>query len=372
MQAQYAVEDTSSVFSPALLFFKDLIGRNLAEAVRIAGGPARLRPHVKTHKTPEIVRLCLDAGITKHKCATLAEAEMLASCGAPDVFLAYPLVGPNCGRFARLARAYPSTRFAAACDHPASAEALSRAVSDEGQAVDVLLELDVGHHRTGLAPGPAAVALYEKIRGLPGLRPGGIHAYDGHNSQEGRGDREAAVRSALAPVLALRAALEAKGLPVPRLVAGGTPTFPVFAGLDIPGLECSPGTLLLHDHGYATRYPDLAGFTPAALVLTRVVSRPTPTRVTFDVGTKSIASDPPVGQRLALLGVPGYEPVLHNEEHFAVEMRDAERFPPGAEALAVPTHVCPTVALHRRAYVVEGGRVTGTWEVVARDRVLRY
>jgi D-serine deaminase-like pyridoxal phosphate-dependent protein len=369
---KYAVEDTSSVFSPALLFYKDLIRRNIAEAVRIAGGPARLRPHVKTHKTPEVVRLCLDAGITKHKCATLAEAEMLAACGAPDVFVAYPLVGPNCGRFARLARAFPGTRFAAACDHPDSAEALSRAVSAEGQTVDVLLELDVGHHRTGLAPGPAAAALYEHIGRLPGLRPGGIHAYDGHNSQERLGDRESSVRALLEPVLALRRVLEGKGLPVPRLIAGGTPTFPVYAGLDVPGLECSPGTLVLHDHGYATRFRDLAGFTPAALLLTRVVSRPTPSRVTFDAGTKSVASDPPPGQRLALVGVPGYEPVLHNEEHFTVETPAADRYPPGAEVLAVPTHVCPTVALHRRAYVVEGGRVTGTWEVVARDRVLRY
>src|SRR5271166_3678434 len=98
MHQRYTVTDTSSIFSPALLFYKDLIRNNIAEAVRIAGDPSRLRPHVKTHKTPEIVRLCLDAGITKHKCATLAEAEMLATSGAQDIFLAYPLVGPNCGR----------------------------------------------------------------------------------------------------------------------------------------------------------------------------------------------------------------------------------------------------------------------------------
>jgi D-serine deaminase-like pyridoxal phosphate-dependent protein len=374
MHPQYAVDDTSSVFSPALLFYKDLIRRNIAEAVRVAGNPSRLRPHVKTHKTPEIVRLCLDAGITKHKCATLAEAEMLATCGAAEVFLAYPLVGPNCGRLARLARAYPATKFAVSCDHPASAEALSKAMAAEGQTVDVLLELNVGHDRTGLAPGSAAVSLYEQIGKLPGLRPGGIHAYDGHNSQESRGEREAAVRALLTPVLSLRGTLESKGLPVPRLIAGGTPTFPVYASLDVPGLECSPGTLILHDHGYGTKYADLAGFTPAALVLTRVVSRPTPTRVTFDVGTKAIASDPPAGKRLALLDVPQYEPVLHNEEHFTVEMpaASAERFSPGKEVFAVPTHVCPTVALHRRAYVVESGKVTGTWEIVARDRVLSF
>ena len=103
---------------------------------------------------------------------------------------------------------------------------------------------------------------------------------------------------------------------------------------------------------------------------TRVISRPTPTRVTFDLGYKAVASDPPSGKRLVLLGVPEYEPVLQNEEHLVVETPAAERFVPGDEVLAIPTHVCPTVAMHQRAYVVEGGRVTGTWDIVGRDRVL--
>src|SRR5215469_10107050 len=120
MDSHYAVEGTSAVYSPALLFYKDLICRNIAHAVEMAGSPARLRPHVKTHKTREIVRLELAAGITKHKCATLAEAEMLAGCGAPDVLIAYNLVGPNCARMARLAQAYPGCRFSVLADHPAA------------------------------------------------------------------------------------------------------------------------------------------------------------------------------------------------------------------------------------------------------------
>ena len=103
MNAAYLVSDPSAVFSPALLFFKDLIRQNIAHALEMAGGPERLRPHVKTHKTREIVGMQLDMGITKHKCATLAEAEMLAGCGAPDVLLAYPMVGPNCAAW----RAWP-------------------------------------------------------------------------------------------------------------------------------------------------------------------------------------------------------------------------------------------------------------------------
>ncbi|HZT82383.1 MAG TPA: D-TA family PLP-dependent enzyme [Gemmataceae bacterium] len=370
MNPQYAVRDTAAVFSPALLFYKDLIRRNIAHAVAVAGAPERLRPHVKTHKTREIVRLQLAAGITKHKCATIAEAEMLATCGVRDVLLAYPMVGPNCARFALLARAYPGTRFAVLGDSAAGLRALSAALAAAGQEADVLLDVDVGQHRTGVAPGEEAVGLYELIAALPGLRPGGLHVYDGHNHQESYLEREAAVRRLLDPVLALRDALGRKGLPVPRLTLGGTPTFPVFARLNLPGAELSPGTCILHDHGYGSRFADLGGFVPAALLLTRVISRPTPTRLTLDLGYKAVASDPPAGLRCVLLDVPDYRPVLQNEEHFVIETPAADRFQPGDEVFAIPTHICPTSALHRQAYVVEGGRVTERWDIASRDRVL--
>ncbi|MFO0877183.1 MAG: D-TA family PLP-dependent enzyme [Gemmataceae bacterium] len=368
--SQYSIADTSAIFSPGLVFFKDLIAKNLARTIEMAGGVERLRPHCKTHKTREIIRMELEAGITKHKVATLAEAEMVASCGAPDVFLAYPIIGPNVPRLAQLLRKFPQTRFAVTADHPAALEKLAQYLAAQKLEVDVLLDVDVGQHRTGIAPGPEAVELYALIDRLPGVRPAGLHLYDGHNHQEGVVEREAAVQAGLEPSLRLRDALLARGLPVPRLVVGGTPTFPVFARLQIPHLECSPGTLILHDNGYGSRFADLAGFIPGALLLTRVISRPTPTRVTFDLGYKAVASDPPAGKRLILLDVPEYQAVLQNEEHLVVETPMADRFQPGDEVLAIPTHICPTVAMHQRAYVVEGGRVTGTWEIVGRDRVL--
>ena len=371
MHPSYQIADTSAVFSPALLFYKELIRQNIARAVEIAGSPARLRPHVKTHKTREIVRMELDAGIGKHKCATLAEAEMLADNGVADVLLAYNMVGPNCRRLARLTLAYPGCRFAVLADHPAATRALSEAMAAAGQTADVLLDIDTGQHRTGIAPAKRAVALYELLDQLPGLRPGGIHVYDGHNHQEDPEERRAAALAGLEPVLELRRTLEKKGLPVPRLVLGGTPTFPIYAKLDLPGLELAPGTCFLHDHGYGTRFADLSGFTPAALLLTRVISRPTPRRITLDLGYKAVASDPPAGKRCVLLNVPDSEPVLQNEEHFVVETPAADQFSPGDEVYAVPTHICPTCALHRQAYIVENGKVTDRWDIAARDRVIR-
>ena len=194
---------------------------------------------------------------------------------------------------------FPDCRFSVLADHTAGIMALSRALSDEGQSVDVLLDLDIGQHRTGVAPGAEAIELYEMIHRSPGLRAGGLHVYDGHNHQESFVERQNAVRTQLQPVLKLRMNLEQKGLPTSRFVVGGTPTYPVYSRLELPGLECSPGTLVLHDHSYSSRFPDLVGFTPAALLLTHVISRPTPTRLTLDLGPDHVA---PSRRRLAVSG----------------------------------------------------------------------
>ena len=202
------------------------------------------------------------------------------------------------------------------------------------------------------------------------MKPGGLHVYDGHNHQHPLEERKAAVQKLLEPVLDLRTALEKSGLPVPRLVFGGTPTFPIFATLEIAGAECSPGTCVLNDFNYGQWFQDMSEFTHAALVLTRVISRPTPTRVTFDLGYKAVASDPPAGKRCVLLNLPNATAVLQNEEHLVVETPDAEQWKPGDVAYALPAHVCPTSALHQFAYVVEDGAVVDRWEIASRDRIL--
>jgi D-serine deaminase-like pyridoxal phosphate-dependent protein len=371
MNPAYALSDVASVFSPSLVFYPELIRKNIARVVEMAGSPDRLRPHVKTHKTREIARMLLEAGVTKHKCATIAEAEMLATAEAPDVLLAYPIVGPNLGRLAALIRKYPGTKFSVLIDDPAMTRALSDTMAAAGLTVDVLLDLDVGHHRSGVPVGDAALSLYELAGSLPGLSLNGFQLYDGHNNQPDRSVREAAAREFIAPVVELRKKAEAKGLRVPRLVCGGTPSFPVYAAMtDIPGIECSPGTFVLHDAGYGPKYPDLSGITPAAVLITRVISRPTADRVTLDLGNKSVAADPLLEKRVTLLDFPEYKTVGHNEEHLIVETAGAARYKPGDVVYALPGHICPTVALHREVLVADGGKIAGKWTVASRDRVL--
>lgn len=371
MNAEYRIDNPGEMFSPALVFYKSLIAHNIAEVIRMAGSPGRLIPHVKTHKCKEIARMQLDAGIEKHKCATVAEAEMLAQVGAPFVLIAYPVIGPNVARVRALVAKYPGTKFAVLCDHPDGAAMLSAGFADASTPLDVLMDVNVGHDRTGIRAGPEAIALYEKIAAAPGLKVAGLHVYDGHNHQEQLVDREAAVRGLMGPVLEMRRELERRGLPVPTMVCGGTPTFPVWSKVtDVPGLVCSPGTFVLYDSGYGSKYAELSALKPAALVVSRVISRPTPTRVTTDMGHKAIAADPPAGKRATLLNVGEYTTALQNEEHFAFDSPTASDWKIGDLVYAVPAHVCPTVALHRRAYVVENNRIIGTWEIASRDRML--
>ncbi|MBC7856446.1 MAG: D-TA family PLP-dependent enzyme [Pirellulaceae bacterium] len=369
MDPHYAIADTREIVTPAFVIFPEILSANLAEMVRIAGSAARLRPHCKTHKMREVIELELAAGVTKHKCATIAEAEMLARAGVRDVFLAYNIVGANIARVVKFVQAFPDVRLAVTADHPRPVEELGRALAAAGNKVEVLLDIDSGQHRTGLPVGAAARRLYEQIADTPGLVAGGFHLYDGQNHQKGIEERRTAVLACFEPAARFRKELLNAGLSVPRIVAGGTGSFPIFAELDDSALELSPGTIVFHDTGYGETFPDLK-FTPAALLLTRCISRPTENRVTLDLGYKAVASDPPAGNRLFFPDLPDAKAVLQNEEHLVLETSQASRFQPGDELLAIPRHVCPTSALHKFAYVVQGARVVGTWQVAARDRVL--
>jgi D-serine deaminase-like pyridoxal phosphate-dependent protein len=368
MDPRYPLHNPSELLSPSLLIFRALVRRNLEAMIALARGADRLRPHVKTHKMAEVVRLAERLGIHKHKCATIAEAEMIASAGGTDALLAYPLVGPNVARLARLVRAYPHTTFRALVDQPDAARALSAGMARAGRALPVLVDLEVGMGRTGIEPGDAAADLYALVDALPNLVPDGLHAYDGHIHDSDLAARRHAAEPGAERTLQLRDRLLARGLPVPRLVLGGTPTFPIHSAREVPGVECSPGTCTLHDAGYAARLPDLP-FTPAAVLLTRVISHPRPGRLCLDLGHKAVAADPP-GARLTLLDIPDATLGAQSEEHLVVDTPHAAQFPPGTPALALPTHICPTCALHRRAVVVEDGEVVDEWEVSARDRKL--
>jgi D-serine deaminase-like pyridoxal phosphate-dependent protein len=361
----YVLDNAGDVPSPALIVYRARAEENIRRMVRQAGAPSRLRPHLKTTKLTQIVRAFLAEGVDRFKVATLGEARMAAAAGACDVLLGYPPVGPNVRLLLDLMAAFPAAAFSALVDDERALEALAAAASARDVTVPLFLDLDVGMHRTGMAPGPDALAFYQRMAALPGVQPAGLHAYDGHIRDTDPAARRARCDEAFRPVADLRAEIGRRGLPAPIVVAGGSPTFPVHAGR--ADVECSPGTLVFSDLCTLRTFPDL-DYLPAALVLTRVVSHPGRRRLCLDLGHKAIAAENP-HPRVALLNLPDATAVGHSEEHLVVETDRAADVQVGTCLYGVPWHVCPTVALYDEAVIAEGGRATERWPI-ARGRTI--
>ncbi len=360
----YDFAGVESVASPALILYRDRMEENLRQMVAIAGDPARLRPHVKTHKLAPLIVRQVELGITKFKASTIAEAEMCADGGATEVLLAYPAIGPNVKRLCELARHFPKVKFSALTDSKESIHALGAGAREAGITLDVFLDLDPGMHRTGAPIGPEAVELYRLLSAEKGLHAAGLHCYDGHLHQQDLSEREQACEAVFTQVLALRRELEAAGLPVPVLVASGSPTFAIHARHQ--DRELSPGTTVLWDFGYGDKHPDLP-FVPAALLLMRVVSKPGPNRLTLDLGHKAVAAENP-HPRVRIIEIPEATFPMQSEEHLVIETPRAQEFSIGQVLHGIPRHVCPTVALHNEAVVIANGAVADRWPITARGR----
>jgi D-serine deaminase-like pyridoxal phosphate-dependent protein len=362
----YTITDVDALDTPALVIYPDRVRQNIDRLLAYVDDVDRLRPHVKTHKSPDASRLLLDAGIRKFKCATIAEAEMLAEAGAPDVLLAYQPVGAKQQRLVNLIQAYPNTRFACLIDNRDTTEQLGKRAIAAGLTIPVYIDLNVGMDRTGILPDDRAVTLYEQLATLPGIQPVGLHAYDGHLRDTDMSVRTARCDAAFAPVAQLREQLQTRGYE-PIIVAGGSPTFPIHA--QRPDVECSPGTFIYWDEGYGTILPEQP-FEPAALVVGRVISLPTPPTLCIDIGHKSVAAEGELAQRLTFLNAPDLRAIGQSEEHLTVDAGDNHAYRVGDVLYGLPHHICPTVALFDRARTIKQGHLSGTWKTTARDRVI--
>lgn len=360
----YKVENIAEVSSPSILVYPDRIEENIRRMITIAGGPLRLRPHVKTHKMPEVVKLQMKHGITKFKCATISEAEMAASAGATDLLLAIQPVGPNLERFFALRKKFSKSAFSCIADNDNDLRRISEMSVSTGMMTTVWLDINVGMNRTGIIPGDIAVQLYQKISGLPMLAAGGLHVYDGHIHEPAPETRRKMCAEAFAPVSAMLETLLKEGISDVTIVAGGTPSFPVHARHG--DQELSPGTTLLWDWGYGTNYSEM-DFLHAAVLLTRVVSKPAPGLLCLDLGHKAVASEMP-HPRVRFLELDDYQFTGHNEEHLVIRTPDAEKFQTGDVLYGIPWHICPTIDRHDRATVVRNNRADGEWEITARRR----
>lgn len=355
MSEWFEFEKHEGIMSPALIVYPERIKRNIDAMIQIAGDPNRLRPHVKTHKCQDIVNLQIANGILKHKCATLSEAFLLGTCGAKDVLIAYPLIGPAVDQFLTIESYFPETKFSILVDH---ADQLKPWI-ESNHEIDAFIDLNVGMDRTGCDVREAPELL--ELINNSSLTFRGWHAYDGHIHDHDPQRRKTTVDKAFEPVLKL---VTKTGTHSKELICGGSITFPIHAAHE--NRQLSPGTTLLWDRGYACNFPDLP-FEIGALLMARVVSLPDDNKICIDLGYKAIASEMKVPVA-AFPQIPDAIIEVHSEEHMVISTSTAQQWNIGDRIFAMPHHICPSMALHDKAMAVENGTFKEFWAIPARDR----
>jgi D-threonine aldolase len=365
MNNWYEITDIDKIDSPALLVFPERVKQNIQTAISMVGSADCLRPHIKTNKSPDAARLMLAAGIQKFKCATIAEAEMLAMNPATDVLLAYQPLGPKLTRFIELVKKYPETRFSCLVDNLDAAKEQDQAFHSNGIMGRVYIDLNIGMNRTGIIPGEGAVELCTFCTNAKGLNLEGLHAYDGHLRHPDITIRAKECDEGFAAVEKLKDDLFQMGIEIRNIVAGGSPTFPIHAKRK--NVECSPGTFVYWDKTYLDNCPEQK-FIPAVLLVTRIISLPSHELICTDLGHKSVASENALNKRIFFLNATGLVPVGHSEEHLVLQAGKNHGHKTGEVLLGIPYHICPTVALYERMITIEHGKISGEWKNMARDR----
>jgi D-serine deaminase-like pyridoxal phosphate-dependent protein len=367
------------LLTPALVIDLDAVEHNVASMVRRVKNPSHWRPHVKTTKQRVVIRSLIDAGVTRLKCATVDELELVLSTAdeadaEADVLVAYPLREAACRAVHAIARRHPTSRVHLLADSPEHARELATWAAREGEpALDLWLDVDLGMGRTGTVPETWHAALAEGLeQGLGPLRIHGLHGYDGHHGWDDR----AAAWLGYDRLCELASSFMDREL---ELVTSGTHSYA--HALEHARLrsgpwlhQVSPGTIVFSDRRSARAARDL-DLRQAAFVASRVIhvarasSATTPSRVTLDAGSKGITPDgtPPTCE---VVGWPGLSPLRASEEHLPVEVVSGPVPELGALLWLIPDHVCTTVNLYRHAVWLRGDRVVGYGPVDAASHPL--
>ncbi len=362
--------DYRELSTPALTIDLDVLGRNLdrmADLCRKQG--LRLRPHTKTHKTPEVARMQMERGAIGLTVAKVGEAEVMAAAGLDRILVAYPIWGEE--KFRRLATLARDREILISLDNEATALGLSGAASSLNATIGVLVEFDAGFQRCGLPPGQACVELARKIQKLPGLKFRGLMTFPGNIWGNEAGREKETVQVAAKFELVTEAFRKAR-LDLEIVSGGSTPSARLSSR--IPSLtEIRPGTYAYNDRN--TFEQGCCGIEDcAARVVVTVVSTAVPGRAMIDAGSKTLSSEelhasPATGYGY-VVEVPDAPLIKLNEEHGYLDIsRSSHSFRVGEILTVIPNHVCTCVNLHDEAFLLRAGRVQGTWKVAARGKI---
>lgn len=364
----YIVQEPDTLETPAMLVFEEQVNHNIQVMGHLGGGSEKLFPHVKTHKSAAITAKQIAAGVAGFKCATLKELEMVLQAGAKAAVLSYPQVQKTkVERLAALVKVHSEAWIATIVSTPQHVDVLSQVAEECQTPLKVMLDVDVGMHRTGIVPDQEALTLYQRLNTDPYLVEAGLHVYDGHEHMPDDATRNAAAQNHIDTIRTFKNQLETAGTTVPRIVCGGTFSFQYYARTD--GMYGSPGTCIYWDQGYGGTLPDMP-FHWAALILIQVIDHHADNKTfTTDLGYKAIAGDPPLERRATLLGLDNAKLILQNEEHGVFSIT-SELPAVGSYFLAVPGHVCPTTMRYPGSFFINAtGEVIDYHPHTARDRM---
>jgi D-serine deaminase-like pyridoxal phosphate-dependent protein len=333
---------------------------HLAGYFRAAG--VGWRPHTKGIKVPAIAHMALDAGALGVTCAKLGEAEVMAAAGIRELLIANQIAGPH--KIARLVSLRRHADVQVAVDNAANAKALGRAATEKGVELGVLVEVDIGLLRAGVAPGPPAVELSHLVHGTPGLRYLGLMGWEGHARRiEDADRRRPVIEEAIGQLTNTADLCRQAGLPVRIVSAGGTGTYYVTAHL--PGVtEIQAGGAVFGEAASQHWGVDTA---PALFVRTMVTSRPAPDRIIVDAGFKALPAWHTAPEPVGLAGVVSY---ATSAEHGTLTLDAPNRALEVGDTLDfLVGYGDETVCLHDTLLGLRDGRVETVWPIQGRGKV---
>ena len=345
-----------SLNTPALVLDLDMLDRNIAEMARFAKEHnVKLRPHSKTHKSADIARRQIAAGALGVCCAKLGEAEALAEAGVGQLHITSPVVTPQA--IVRLVELNAkASDLMLVVDHPANVDALAAAAAKAGKPLTVIVDIDPGMHRTGVATPDGVVELARKVVGLKSLKYAGVQFYCGNLQHViDFAERKAKIDERTAYLKGILAKLDAAGLKPGIVTGSGTGTHHIDAKAGV-FTELQVGSYIFMDHDYNVcdlRGLDRPTFEQALQIDARVVSANTAGMVTVDAGLKAMATEK--GPPMILKGaVAGSTTRFMGDEHLAVIAPAGQAAPAlGEQVVLTPPHCDPTVNLYEAYHVVK-------------------
>lgn len=355
----------SDLDTPALCLDLDLLESNIARvAATLREYGVQWRPHIKGHKIPAIAHKQLDAGAIGVTCAKLGEAEVMAAAGIKDLLIANIIVGPR-----KLARLAALTRHAdpiVCIDHIDQARALSDAMTTAQTKVRVLMEIDVGLHRVGVAPGGSGVDLACQVAVLPGVELAGVMGYEGHLlALPDLEQKEHRIRNALGILVTTHDLIRDSGVDCPIVSCGGTGSYQI--SVRCPGItELQCGGAVYMDAFYAEAC-NVVGLDHAMTVQTTIVSRPAPQRAIIDAGRKTLNIEVHTPR---VAGRDDVSVVRLSAEHGELNLEgDAKQLRIGDRLALIPGYGDLTTVLHDVMYGIRNGKVEVVWPIAARGKL---